>query len=248
MFSKSIFVKITSCLQVRNLSRQTSALSNKSAEKSELCYSIASPIDLCRILDYYEANFIRRDPLINALFPRGIPVILKNYYKEEVSTSPILVVAKNLCTQGIVGIAVNSVLKKNDERICKFFKQDRCDANLDKYFQTLTELYQSPKLNSKLCVDQILRVHAVTSAEDKKGQEIAKNLIAKSFEFGKKQKFVFSSIHCTSMAMKQLAEAMNCEKVWSKCYNDALIDGKYRPPSIPQPPNDSMNVYMKKLC
>lgn len=252
--SHSIFSKIVSstCHQVRNLSKSSKIFNKIHNEKNEICYSTASPSDFCNIIKFFERNYIKFDPLINALFPNGAPSNLQNYFIDEISSSKIQIIAKKINNQEIVGVSIGSILTKNkDKRISRFYKQDRCNTHMEKYFEVLSELYQAPKLNMILCADEILRVNAVTADKSCEGQKIAKNLITKSFEYGIQEKIPFASIHCTSDDMNKIAEALNCEKVWSICYRQILQKGKigkYNPPSFPCSPNDSMNVFVKRLC
>lgn len=231
MLSRSIISKFfsISSLNTRNLSKLSST------SKPDICYSIANSSQNCKIFDFFEKNFIRRDPVINSLFQCGYPKVLREYFENEVNSPPENIIATNKCNNEIVGVSLNTILKKKDDNLCKFMARES-DYHLKKYFQILTELFQSPKLNEKFCVDKIIRVHAVTSIDDDtscQGMEIAKELMKKSFEMGKQQKFQYASIHCTSTDMMRAAEAMKCEKAWSSC---------------PKPPHDSMNVYTMKLC
>lgn len=254
MISKSIFVKLltnslSSSSQVRHVSMTSRALAE--ATKSgyqNYCYAIAKQSDHKRLAEFYKENFICKDPLVRALYPCEIvPDEIKRFHITEISCPVFTILLKDRCNQKIIGVAVNSLLKKDDDRICKFLAMKSCvaDHNLKKYFQVLSQLYQTPMLHRQLNVNEIVKVSP--SVAENISPDIVRSLIQMSFNVATSKGFTHASVHSTTAQTRYAAELLKCDKFWSKCYHDALTQQSFKPPSIPKPPNDALSVHVKNL-
>lgn len=257
MISKSIFVRLlTNSLSPakRNFSLTSQVLDGASKSKQSryasenYCYAIANQADYRKVEEFYKENFVCNDPLIRSLYPcERLPDEIKRFHNQEICCPSFTILAKDITKDTLVGVAVNFVLKKDYNRICKylFLKDARVDHNLKKYFQVLSQLYQTPMLHRELRVDEIVKVSPTIASEC--SPEILRNLIHLSFNEARSRNYEFSSIHSTTAQTRYAAELLQCDKFWSKCYQDVLTQQSFKPPSIPKPPNDSLSVFVKNL-
>lgn len=255
MISKSIFIKsLTNSLSlVRSISFTAPSLTrpSKSGCKEEssfknLCFALAKPKDTRKVVEFVEQNFISKNPLIKCLFPcESPPEEIKRFHIDEVNCPSFTILARKSCDNKIVGIAVNTILKKDEDRICKYMKLAKCNHNLKKYFQVLSQLYQTPMMHRQLKVNEIVKVKPSICAET--SPDVIKNLIQMSFNVAKSKGFDYASIHSTTAQTRCAADSLKCDRFWSKCYHDVLTQQNFKPPSFPKPPNDALSVHVKNL-
>lgn len=207
---------------------------------------IAGPCDSEKILKFVDKHFIKDEPLFKALIPDQKPKILAKLFRGSLEQG-LTVVARQCSDKQIIGVSINERSGKLDgPRCCKMAKEV-ADCNVKKLFEVLAIINSEPKMNEKLCQDEIFNVSVLSVCECHWGKGIGLDLVQKSLELARDKKFAFAKMNAASLNKSMIAEKLNFQKFWCISYQDALCRGDIKPLAMPEPPNTHVNVFFYDL-
>lgn len=99
-------------------------------------YEVAGPCDANKILCFVTQNFMKEDPLVRSLLPRGKSPFLEKLFRASIDQG-MTVVAKKCCdSQDIVGVSINDESCKDEGlKLCKMSNDIEC-CDLKKYLES----------------------------------------------------------------------------------------------------------------
>lgn len=206
---------------------------------------IASPCESEKILCFVEEHFMKEEPLCRALIPDKKPEIIKQIFRGALEHK-VSLVAKSCCDKKIVGVVINERSGKLGGIRLEKISENIKDCQLKKLIQVWAAIEQEPKINEKLCQDELFQVTILSVAEPHYGKGIGLELVKKSLEFARDKNFKFAKMNCTSDNTRKIAEKLGMKRFWAKPYREIMCQG-IKPRALPEPPHNCAKVYFIDL-
>lgn len=214
--------------------------------KKDWRYEVASPCDTEKILTFVNKHYLKEEPLFKTLVPGQKPKIVEKMFRGTLDHG-MTMIARKCDDKEIIGVCMNERSGKLDgAKLCKI-ANDIKECDLKKLFEVWSLISSEPKLNEKLCQDEIFHVAVLSVCECHWGKGIGADLVKKSLELALDRKFAYAKMNATNDNTRKIAEKLNFEKFWCIPYKEALCRGDIKPRAIPEPPHTSISVFSYDL-
>lgn len=219
--------------------------SQRGQAKKDFMVELATPCETDKILCFVEEHFMAEEPLYRALIPGKKPEIVRQLFRGALDHK-VSLVARNCCDKKIVGVAINDRSGKLDGAKLAKMTEKIEDPQLKKLFQVWTVITQEPKINEKLCQDELFHLAVLSVAESHYGKGIGLELVKKSLELARDRNFQYAKMNCTSDNTRKIAEKLGMKRFWAKPYREIMCQG-IMPRALPEPPHNCAKVYFIDL-
>lgn len=136
--------------------------------------------------------------------------------------------------------------KLDSAKLAKMATEVEC-CQVAKLLEVASIISGESKLNEKLCREEIFHIAALSVADTHYGQGMGIEMVKKSLEVARENKFEYAKMNCTSDNTRKIAEELNFTKHWSAPFKDILCRGNIQPRSLPEPPHCNASVYFFDL-
>lgn len=209
---------------------------------------IAGPCDTNEIVQFVSKHFFKEEPLCKALIPGKHPKVLEDEARLGAEHGMTVVARKCCPKRTIIGLSINERSGKlAGVKLAKIANEIE-DSSLKKLFEVWATINLEPKINDKLCQDELFKVSILSVDEAYWGRGIGIELVQRSLDLAREKNFNYAQINCTSDNTRKIAEQLNLKRFWTAPYKDLMCQGCNKNfLSIPKPPHDNASVYYMDL-